>query len=353
MIDDREDELEAFKSRIDLRAYAESHGYEVDRKASSRNSAGMKHPDGDKIIIGVAAHDGHWVYFSVHDPADHGSIIDFVQRRTGDNIGQVRRELRPWLDEGSMAAPPLAGPTRTGASTHPLLPSQRSDFGPKLAPVARDMIGVRARFAAAESLGERQGHHPYLCGERAVPAALLASDRFADHVRIDERGNALFPHWNEEGVCGFEIKNAGFTGFAPGGVKGLWASHRRDEDRRLVIAETAIDALSYAALQDDGYTRYVSTSGAMNPQQPALLNRAIRNLPEGSRVVLAVDHDEGGEKLAAAISPVFKHVRETLGRNDLILGIDHPPTAGADWNDVLRGDPAGRDAARPTAEPGG
>lgn len=341
MIDDRQAELEAFKSRIDLREYAAGRGYEIDRKASSRNSAGMRHPDGDKIIIGVG-NDDHWVYFSVHDTADHGSIIDFVQRRGGGNMGQVRKELRPWLDIGHTAPP--------RASTPPVSAQDRQDFGPRPSPVTRDIMGVRARYAAAEGLEAREGFHPYLCQDRAIPAALLANERFFGHVRIDHRGNALFPHWNEDGLCGFEIKNAGFTGFAPGGVKGLWASRRQDQDRRLVIAETAIDALSYAVLKGDSHTRYLSTSGAMNPEQPGLLNRAIRGLPQGSRVVLAVDHDEGGEKIAAAIDPIFDHVHRVLGRQDLQLVIDRPDFIGADWNDVLRGDPAVRRSAE--HEPG-
>ena len=36
--------------------------------------------------------------------------------------------------------------------------------------------------------------HPYLERERALPGALLALDRFAGRVRIDDKGNAIFPH---------------------------------------------------------------------------------------------------------------------------------------------------------------
>jgi hypothetical protein len=48
------------------------------------------------------------------------------------------------------------------------------------------------------------------------------STAFAGHIRIDVRGNAVFPHIDRDGVCGYEIKNRNFTGFAPGGEKGLW-----------------------------------------------------------------------------------------------------------------------------------
>lgn len=51
--------------------------------------------------------------------------------------------------------------------------------------------------------------HPYLEAQRAIPAALLQNDRFAGRVRIDARGNAVFPHFDQEGLCGFKIKNRG------------------------------------------------------------------------------------------------------------------------------------------------
>lgn len=311
----RKDEIEAFKTRINLSEYAAAQGYEIDRAASSRNSVGMRHPDGDKIILGMGA-DQHWIYFSVHDPADHGSIIDFVQVRQRLNLGQVRRTLRPWLDVPGIA-PPTALPRPA--------PSQ---YAQRLEPVPRDLVGVRARWAAAQDVAA----HPYLCNDRAIPADLIAAEPFLGRVRRDERGNALFPHWNDDGLCGFEIKNRGFTGFAPGGQKGLWGSRKRDSDRRLVIAETAIDALSHAALFGWADARFVSIAGQMNPRQPALLDLAMRKMPDGSVIVAAVDHDEGGETIHQQIKAAF----DGLGRPEIALERHHPPIPGQDWNDALR-----------------
>ena len=73
------DELEDFKSEINLTEYAAGQGYVLDRKASSRNSAVMRRDDGDKVVI-ARGQDRHWIYFSVRDDADNGSIVDFVQR---------------------------------------------------------------------------------------------------------------------------------------------------------------------------------------------------------------------------------------------------------------------------------
>lgn len=44
----RANELEYFKTAINLTEYAAGQGYLLDRRASSRNSVVMRHPGGDK-----------------------------------------------------------------------------------------------------------------------------------------------------------------------------------------------------------------------------------------------------------------------------------------------------------------
>lgn len=299
-------ELNDFKTVINLTEYAASRGYELDRRESGRNSVVMRHPNGDKVIVAKDT-DGHWIYFSVRDSTDHGSIIDFIQKRKRLNLGEVRKELRAW----------------TGLTSLPYRPAA-SSFVTDLKPIARDLVGVRACWEAARAI---EGHHPYLEGVRRIPAVLLASERFGSRIRIDDHGNAVFPHWNKDGLCGFELKNDGFTGFAPGGLKGLWGSRTNDGDNRLVIAETAIDALSYAALKGFDRTRFVSIAGAMNDEQPGLLLYAAKKLPPGSLIVGAFDNDEAGDAF-------LTKVRMILKGKDVID--DRPVERGEDWNDVVR-----------------
>ena len=61
----RNDEIETFKTRISLSAYAAGQGFTLDRKSSSRNSVVMR-SNSDKVVIAKAS-DQHWIYFSVHD----------------------------------------------------------------------------------------------------------------------------------------------------------------------------------------------------------------------------------------------------------------------------------------------
>ncbi|MGB5711669.1 MAG: hypothetical protein WBM44_12275, partial [Waterburya sp.] len=94
-------QLDRFKTEINLVEYATSIGYEYQPRESSPNSALLRHNSGDKIVI-VTNTQGHGIYFSFHDDKDQGTIIDFVQQRNNFNLGEVRKELRPWLLKGGV-----------------------------------------------------------------------------------------------------------------------------------------------------------------------------------------------------------------------------------------------------------
>ncbi len=96
----RAQELERFKTEINLVSYAQSQGYEYLKRESPRNSAVLRHNSGDKIVVTTDI-DGHGVYFSLRDDADKGTIIDFVQNRRNLSLTEVRKELRDWLQESN------------------------------------------------------------------------------------------------------------------------------------------------------------------------------------------------------------------------------------------------------------
>ncbi|MGE5153629.1 MAG: DUF3991 domain-containing protein [Bdellovibrio bacteriovorus] len=306
----RGDELERFKTAINLTEYAACQGYLLDRRASSRNSVVMRHPNGDKIVI-ARGEDQHWIYFSVRDASDNGSIVDFVQRRRRCTLGDVRRELRPWMGTGI-----------GGTVARPALKL----YVPEVVPVSKDRASVIRALAAMRPVET----HRYLEEERAIPRELLGNPRFEGRILVDARSNAVFPHFDRDGPRGYEIKNRNFTGFAPGGEKGLWISMVKRTDTSLVLAESAIDALSYATLHPDERARYASFGGAMNPSQPALIKAAIERLSPGAVVRIATDNDEEG----AGFARIIERLVAESGKAD--MAVDRAvPLDTKDWNEAL------------------
>ena len=302
-------EIDAFKRRIDLRQFAASLGYQMDRRENWRGSTVLRRGT-DKIIVKRNGH-GHYVFFSVRDDDDHGTLSDFLQRRQNLSLGAMRQILRPWI--GRPAASPQF---------------------PRLEPTSPNRMRVEdayRRMANAQRFS-------YLERERGVPAAVLLAPRFAGRMRIDSRGNTVFPHFDAAGLCGYEIKNCGFTGFAAGGQKGLWLSHTRRDDRRLILAESAIDALSYAALFPDAQdqTRYASLGGKPSLRQASLLQATIAKLPAGAEIVAAFDADDAGRKLVEMIREIVAGIALRIGRSDLIFETRLPADEGEDWNQVLQ-----------------
>lgn len=289
--------------RIDLRSYAASLGYAKDTRESSRCSEVMRHPDGDKMIITLKP-DGVYRFWSVRN--DHrGTILDFIKYRKGLNLGEIRKELRAWTGTAALPLPAL----------------------PALSTTSKDRQAVQDRFAAM-----RVAHrHPYLEDERGIPALALQYWRFDGRIKIDQRhSNAAFAHYDCEGLCGYELRNRNFKGFASSGTKGLFLSKTIPEDNRLVICESAIDAISYAVLYPDGRTRYASIGGKPSFAQVELLKAEMKRMPEASEIVAAMDNDHAGIELAAVVSKAFDEVR----RHTQVFR-NHFPVGVKDWNEAL------------------
>ncbi len=282
----QDSELDAFKRQIDMREFAVSLGYELDRRESWRGSMVLR-SGGDKIVVKRNGN-GHYVFFSVRDDSDNGTVIDFLQRRKDLSLGAVRQILRQWI--GRPAVPPQF---------------------PKLEPTSPDRMRVEREY---RRMTDRL-RHPYLEHERCLPASLLSSLRFAGRVRTDGRGNAVFPHFDVAGLCGYEIKNHGFTGFASGGRKGLWFSH------------TGPDA--------EDRTRYASLGGKPNATQSSLVQSTIARLPEGAEIVAAFDADEAGRLLVEMVRTAVAGIASKTGRN-LIFQVHLPTQEGEDWNQVVQ-----------------
>jgi hypothetical protein len=293
-----DDELERFKA-LNLGELAVSYGYSFDRRESSRSSLVMRHADGDKIII-ATGEDGHAVFFSVH-AAVSGSVIDFVMHRHGCNLGHARKTLRAYA--------PSSFPTAHVSHIHK----------PRPIPHDRAALAVQwHRFAPCRPA--------YLESRGLTPATIAA---FADRLRTDGRGNTAFRHDDRDGLTGWEIKNRDFTGFAAGGRKSLFGCRagmtRADDPSRLIVAESAIDAMSYYQ-HDPKPALALSFGGELSPEQAGLLRDILTKYP-AAEIVTATDNDDQGDRYAALIEATRPDA--TRARS---------PT-GKDWNDAIKPPP--------------
>lgn len=305
-MDNRSDELARFKSEINLSEYAASCGYMLDRSESSKNSVVMR-KDGDKIIIARALSQ-HYIYFSRRSDTDNGTIIDFIQNRTGNNLGQIRKELRPWI--GGQARKPSA---ITYYQKNITITKQDRE----------KVIHNYSTFKKFDSL-------PYLKG-RGIPDDVVADHRFKGRIFRDRRRNAIFPHFDENGLCGYEIKNKNYTGFASGGIKTVWVSQCFKQDAALVFTESAIESLSHFTLYRNPSHRYVSVGGSWSEDAEKFILKLVDTF-KGKTIILAFNNDEAGHDMA-------KKMRSAIGNNRThrhdILEI-YPAEKGMDWNNVLR-----------------
>lgn len=296
-------EIERFKREINLVEFAQSLGYELIKKESSKSSAVMR-SGGDKIIVATNKADGHGIYFSVGDDDDHGSLIDFAQKRLRLSLGLLRKELRTWLP----------GAARPSPKRKP--PPERPE---RLQAVSKGRAQLAVQWARLKPYSGS-----YLTQERRITQATIE----AFGVRQDERGNAVFKHRDSAGnVCGWEVKNAGFTGFSGGGEKGLMTAKIDGESlSRIVLVEASIDAMSYAQMHHEPGTMYVSLGGEIKPEQLARLKAAQAANP-GAVTISAFDNDPAGDAMA-------HQVRQNAPQGVQIMR--EVPTAGKDWNDALR-----------------
>ena len=280
-----DDELESFK-RLNLVDFAVSRGYKQDDVESSVNSAVLRQGD-DKVII-KRNDNGHWVYFSVRDDADRGSIVDFVEHRDGRNLGRIRIALRRY-----------AGTCKPSSSYCP--PSK-----PNTDHAQGQDEGCYKKSLAVWKAARWSPEPAYLLS-RGLNRATLGDPRFADTFRVDKRGNVIFPHHDRIGMVGYEIRNDGFRAIGERTHKALWYSRNLRESTTIIVAESSIDALSHAQLHGGDHA-YVALSGQPSALQRDLLTGLLAKAYErGVSVITGFDNDPSGDKyheMLNLLSPV-------------------------------------------------
>ena len=292
-------ELDRFKDSINLVDYALSTGWTLDTAKSTARVKVLRLGH-DKAI--VWKQDGRDLYRNERDHDDRGSVVDWVMKQEGLNLGAARKWLRELTgDHGkpSFSIPP----------------------DPSLTPVADD--AHHRKTAAVWEAAARIAAPAYL-RSRGLSPATLTDPRFADTFRVDAKGNVVFPHRDRTGLCGYELRKEGSKGFGAGTKKGLWLTRNIGTAECILVVESAIDAMSHAQLYG-GDSAYCSLSGTPSAlQKDLLIGLMIKADIKGAAVFSAFDNDSAGRVL----DDIFQHL--TPIRRDRLI-----PMSG-DWNDDLK-----------------
>jgi hypothetical protein len=294
-------ELDELRDRVDCRTVLERAGWTLDKEGSTQHAP--KYRNGPSQIV-IVTHDGRGWFDPLNDA--RGDVLALAQHVWGGNIGHARKSLRP-----------LAG------------------IAPALVPVSRDKkpaepfdavrVWDRARRLATASAGLR-----YLTEARGLPVGIVAQAHREGLLREGIYGTVWALHRTDELTpCGWEMRGPQYKGFSKGGDKALFWLGELATAQRVAVTESAIDALSLAALEQmrEG-TAYVSTGGGFGPPTADTLRRL---LPNGARLIAATDRGQGGELLADRL--------EDLAR-DCCAGFGRLRPEAKDWNEQLHPVPA-------------
>ncbi|MEQ8906010.1 MAG: toprim domain-containing protein [Ekhidna sp.] len=291
------------KEEVHLPQYAYTLGYELDKKKSTGTSWVMSQKGKDKIVISRPG--DVWIYFSVYDDSDNGTIIDFIKNRTDKSLYEIGKELERWVGIPSLIPKRFSSITKRGI---------------------HDPNRIQRLFKACMPLGS----HPYL-RKRGIKDVDLQSERFKGRVFRDRFGNVVFPHLKKGEACGLELIDENTHLFIKGSVKTLWRSNRFLSDDTLAIAETPIDAMSYQIMHHElNSAFYAATCGGFSLKQAEIIQRLVTELSWIQRVLLIVDNDEGGDRLA-------KRLKQVISATSFTGTVERhsPLKRGSDWNDVL------------------
>ena len=275
-------DFEALK-RQPFDTIAAAWGYVRDTEASTPANPVLRAPGKPKLVT-RRLDNGHWAYFNTLDADDNGTIIDFMLRQ--------------------------------GLSFR--------DIGARFAQPARPDFRNLWSTATAENA-------PACLISRGIRQETLTVYR--PLIRCDDKGRGLFAHRNSaRTLTGFEISPPdGPRRFATGGTRSLFAlcATTADNLKALVITEGAVNAISLAQIDHCPTDHaFLSTAGAPAAAQCAQIRLAGIRLPNLSRIILAQDADNAGERQAAVL-------RKKVELPPHVTFHRRRPPDNTDWNDIV------------------
>jgi len=309
-------DLERIKREVNLIQHVSSMGYVLDKSKSSKTWAVME-KEGDKILIKNSPNqNGHWMYKSLVDNKDKGTIVDFMQNR-GFTYQSICGLSSTHLDDRVIKDQKFLSLEITDIA------SQRH-----IAQEAFDKVVTHEKnnYLYCRGIGRSTyEHYPSVkVGDKAV---------FALYRNLDRNGKGVmcstisYQFDAKESSDGFYNSSKYFQKGLPRGLSVLVDPNI--SVKAIVVTESPIDALSHKQIhKDDGSTMYISTCGSLSEGIKKELGTVLAHAKErGRSVTLAFDSDPSGRQMHKTVSE--------LARAYEVLCKDSAPSMGKDWGQEL------------------
>ena len=259
--------LDRLETQIDLPAWLVARGFQVAPQQPDPAQLAMTSSALEVFHLRKDPDRGGWTYFNTSDPADRGSVVDFMIRRDGATLESCFNRL-------------------AGCATR----SHLSPEGIAYQEAVRDRRNI---LHAAESL--------HIAAVKAERDATRALERLGiDRASLDEWRFGRIR--TEQDVTALMLN-----------ASTLEHSRYRPGDRAIVFVERPIDAIAYERTHGHQQACYVYTGADPGLETKRKIAHLLADLPDGMKVVVALGRDRQGNELAAGIAklaPALKPERQ-------------------------------------------
>ncbi|GEO05504.1 hypothetical protein AAE02nite_31680 [Adhaeribacter aerolatus] len=288
--------FEDFRNEISIIELATANGYQHEIKKGSRTPVFFNPQTNDRIIIMNPTNPGKQGYWNPDDDTDKGSLINFVKRRLGTTFPQnnTRNEnanVNAVLYNYLKLPQPVRQQNRELVNSEVLQNIEAHKFLVdyyKIKPLFKKDF-FRERSISLDTL------------EKPEFTGRIFNVQYQDPTKPGPiYTNVAFPYHlaNDTRMVGLEIRNSNYKAHAEGSDRsnGVWHSNMPPKLDKMVLVESALDALSYKELRNPENTLFVSYGGNLTINQIQTIKdlKAKGNTDANFKYVTANDNDKKG-----------------------------------------------------------
>jgi hypothetical protein len=288
--------FEDFRREISIIEIASAHGYILEYKKGLRTPVLYNPEYQDRIIILDPKNPANQGYWNPEDETDKGTLIHFVKKRLGTLFPHLHKNsdnanVNSVLYQYLRLDPFVRQQNRQLINYEALEQLEATGFLPAsyhLKPLVQTGF-FRHRYIALETL------------KRPEFAGRIFNVQYVDpHKPGLKYTNTAFPYFvsAHEKMVGLEIRNIHFKSHAEGSDRsnGVWYSNMPALLERIVLVESALDALSHLELKQQTNNLYVSYGGNLTLNQIQTIKELKKKgyLARNFQFVTASDNDRKG-----------------------------------------------------------